>query len=118
MILSIDFHNNLRNGVYPDVMYDKNTMHLPAILKHCEQKLLCTQQAYCRKMKIDMATAVKWDSVVTNLVLKEDRRRKAERMTSHRHGVWPASSKLPIADPVIDTGTAQKDCIEEPILRS
>lgn len=59
MILSIDFHNNLRNGVYPDVMYDKNTMHLPAILKHCEQKLLCTQQAYCRKMKIDTATAAK-----------------------------------------------------------
>ena len=104
--------------MYPDVMYDENTMHLPAILKHCEQKLLHTQQAYHRKMKINMATTTKRDSVITNLVLKEDRRWKAERMTSRRHGVWPVSSKLPIADPVIDTGMVQKACIGEPISRS
>ncbi|KAI9455309.1 hypothetical protein HD554DRAFT_2178513 [Boletus coccyginus] len=93
-ILSIDFHNNLRNSVYPDVMYDENTMHLPAILKHCEQKLLRTQQAYRRKIKIDATTAAERDSVVNNLVLKEDRRRKAERMTSRRHGTLARRKKI------------------------
>ncbi|KAF8550594.1 hypothetical protein OG21DRAFT_1525019 [Imleria badia] len=95
MLLSVDFHRNLKDETYPDVAFDEDTMNLPAIRKLYEQKLICMQQAYRNQMKINAAAAAdERVQVIEGFAMKEEKQRKAERMTSRRHGTLAWHKKI------------------------
>ncbi|KAG6377650.1 hypothetical protein JVT61DRAFT_14409 [Boletus reticuloceps] len=93
-ILSPDFHTQLKNKAYKDVVYDEETMNLPAICRLCEKKLVRTHQAHCKEAKINNATADERQQVISNLHAQEEKHLKDERKVSHQFGTLARHKRI------------------------
>ena len=86
-LLSLNFYNNLKGGVYWDVIFDTQTMSLQAIRKLCEQKLVRMYQAHRMQARINIAAADEWTQVMAQIAVKEEKHWKGDRMIARHHGV-------------------------------
>ncbi|KAI9567123.1 hypothetical protein HD554DRAFT_2270715 [Boletus coccyginus] len=85
-ILSLDFHMKLKSGAYKEVVYQEESMNLPALRRLCGQKLVRTHQAHRKRALINAATPDEQEQVKSSLRALEEKRLKGERKISRRFG--------------------------------
>ncbi|KAI9459519.1 hypothetical protein HD554DRAFT_2041861 [Boletus coccyginus] len=85
-ILSLDFHMKLKSGAYKEVIYQEESMNLPALRRLCGQKLVRTHQAHRKRALINAATPDEQEQVKSSLRALEEKRLKGERKISRRFG--------------------------------
>lgn len=87
-LLSLDFYEKLKGGSYRNVTFCEKDMNLAALRKLCEQKLTRTHQAHQKQATISSCPHDKQVEMTATLTAKDAKRRREDRMTARRHGVW------------------------------
>lgn len=116
-ILSLDFHTKLKSGAFKEVVYQEESMNLPALRRLCRQKLVHTHQAHHKQALINTATPDEQEQVKSSLRALEERHLKGERKVSCCFGVCSplVETRFFQSLPCLDTCEAQKNCDRKPL---
>lgn len=111
-ILSLNFHTKLKSEAFKEVVYQEESMNLPALRCLCGQKLVHTHQAHHKQALIITATPNEQEQVKSSLRALEERCLKGKRKVSRHFGVCSPLVETHFFQslPCLDTCEAQKNC--------